>query len=505
MKKFSAITLLILFAFSLPAQTIKWGEQVKLKGKSRMSKIISADSASFISVIAQYKVVGKPDAVVDFYKFPSLASQETKIVPEGEGEMDVMYKLRDQVFAFSVLEDKSKKVIHAFATNANDPAGMKISLGTIDYTRPSQRGKFDFVESVDHSKLLVIQNPPFEKYNMEEFKLTLFDAELNQLWEKPIKLPYLDQDFKIIKSKVDDKGNVYLLTAHKDIQNKQSDLKGLPLKSYTVLAYNKTENRLKEFDIKLKDKWVNGLNIAFDNQDGLTIGGFYSTSKDYSISGTFFLTIDTKTLSIKSKSLNPFKQGFLDQFNSGKRLEGNKKLDDFYFDHLVVAEDGSIYFTAEQYYVRTTSYYDHRTGVTNYTYYYHYNDIVVVKMDAKAKMVWTKRIPKRQVTNDDNGYYSGYTVASYEGALKILYNDNSKNFDPNTDNKDRPMNNPQKSMATILSIDKDGQITKKPLFSAQEYQTILQPRMSKLIDKGKILVYTQKGKTFRFATINFSE
>lgn len=486
-------------------QSITWGEQVKLRGKSRMNRILAADSNGFQTVIAQYKVVGKPEAIVDFYDFPGLSSSNSFTVSGSQDDLEVMYKINDKIYAFYTRVESENKKLHAYATIVDQPDGMKWDLGTINYTRTSQRGTFDFEMSEDGKKLLVIENPPFQKYSMEEFKLSLYDSTLTKLWDKPIKLPYLDQGFKILKKKVDAHGNVYLLTAHKDLLKKEDGSRGLPIKNYTVLAYNKTQNRLKEFDIVLKNKWVNGLNISFNASGDLVIGGFYSVNKDNSISGTFFLTIDPQTLSIKNKSMNAFSQGFLDQFASGNKVDAEHKLDDFYFDHFIVGEDGSPYFTAEQYYVRTTSFYDHRTGVTNYTYYYHYNDIVVVKMDQNAQVLWTRRIPKKQVTTNDNGYYSGYAVVPYKEGLRILYNDNMKNFEPGSEGKTRPMNNPQKSMATLVTVNKEGEISRKPLFSAQEYQSILQPRIRKRLADNSLLIYTQKGKAFRFATIAFSE
>ena len=498
------IVILFVVPFALHAQQITWGEQVKLKGKARMNRILTADSTSFQTVIAQYKVVGKPEAIIDEYAVPELTQKSSITISANEDELDVIHNIGGDIYAFYSKVDNANKKHHAYAIKVGSTDEMKLDLGTISYSRGSQKGTFDFRRSQDKMKLLVIENPPYEKYSMEEFKLTMYDASLAKEWDKSIKLPYLDQDFKIVKSQVDRAGNVYLLTSHKDLATKGSDIKGLPVSTYTVLAYHKDQNRLKEFDIKLKDKWVNGLNIAFNEENDLVIGGFYSVNKDYSVSGTFFLTVDTKSLNVKNKSLNPFSDAFMDEF-SRKRIDGDKKLDDFYFDHFVIGKDGSSYFTAEQYYVRTTSYYDHRTGVTNYTYYYHYNDIVVVKINKEAKVIWTKRIPKKQVTTNDKGNYSGYAVVPYLDGLKILYNDSPKNFEVEEDAKLRPMNNPQKSMATIIQISADGKVSRKPLFSAQEYQTILQPRIGKMLENKSLLIYTQKGKTFRFATINFDQ
>ncbi len=484
-------------------QTVEWGPEVRLKGKSRMRNVLSADSSGFKSVIAQYRIVGKPDAIVDEYKLPSFESVKSLTVTQDFGELETIYDINGDLFGFYTVDDSQNKIHRAYVKLLDSEQSSPTEIGAIKYQRSSQKGTFDFQLSPDKSKILVIENPPYEKYSMEEFKLMVYDTDLTLLWDKPMRLPYLDQDFKIVKKKVDNAGNVYLLTAHKTLASKESNSKGLPIREYTVLIYNKEQNRLKEFDINLKDKWVNGLNLSFNNKGNLMIGGFYSLSKDYTIAGTFFLGIDAQTLEITKKSLNPFAQGFLDQFNSGRMLDGNESLDDFYFDNFVVAEDGSAYFTAEQYYVRTTSFFDYRTGVTNYTYYYHYNDIVVVKTDTNAQVLWTHRIPKRQVTTNDNGYYSGYAVMRYNEGLHILYNDNAKNFEESSGGSIRPMNNPQRSMATLYTLTKEGVASKKPLFNAKDYQSILQPKIRKRLDDDSLLIYTQKGKTFRFAVIRF--
>ena len=177
----------------------------------------------------------------------------------------------------------------------------------------------------------------------------------------------------------------------------------------------------------------------------------------------------------------------------------------FYFDHFLIAEDGSAFFTAEQYYVRTTSYFDQRTGVTNYTYYYHYNDIIVVKMDSESNILWTQRVPKKQVTTNDNGDFSGYAAIPYGGGLKILFNDNPKNLEDPNAIKPRAMNNPQRSRAVVLSIGSKGDIQKKLLFDESEQETILQPKIQRQIGDHTLLLFTEKSRAFRFLKLVFSD
>ena len=184
---------------------------------------------------------------------------------------------------------------------------------------------------------------------MEEFTFNMYDTTFDKLWEKKIKLPYLDQEFTIVQNKVDRDGNVFLLTAYKSLVSKQSKPRGLPIKNYTVLIYNKEQNRLKEFNISLKDKWVSGVNMEFNHAGDLMVGGFYNETSENGISGTFYLVVDKTSLGVKKKSLNPFTETFLSGFPMNKKERLESKLEDFYFDHFLIAEDGSAFFTAEQY------------------------------------------------------------------------------------------------------------------------------------------------------------
>ena len=505
---FKGLILIVIFSTTVQfclGQNFSWSEPVNLKGKAKMRRFLSADSSGFTAVVAQYRTFGNPEAFVEEFSLPEMESVNSYTARTTTGEIETLVELGGKIYALVVTNDAQNDRILAHARLASNPASKMNTIGSINYKRVNQKGSFDFVESVDREKLLVVETPAYEKYKMEEFKFIMFDSSFTILWEKEIKLPYLDQEFKIVKNKVDENGNVFLLTAYKSLVSKQSQMRGMPIKNYTVLIYNKEQNRLKEFNIRLKDKWVSGLNMEFDRSGDLVVGGFYNVSRDNGVAGTFYLTIDKDSLTINSKSLSPFSDAFLSGFPLSKKERIENQLEDYYFDHFVIAKDGSAFFTAEQYYVRTTSYFDQRTGVTNYTYYYHYNDIIVVKMDAEAKILWTRRVPKKQVTTNDNGDYSGYAVVTHEGGLKVLFNDNPKNLEDPNALKPKPMNNPQRSRTVLVSISPRGEIQKSLLFSGEELETIIQPRIQRRVGNDALLLFTQKSRSFRFVKMSFSE
>jgi len=506
MIKITSIILLFLLAIpSIIGQELSWSEEVNIRGKAKMRRFLSGDTSGFSAVVAQYKTFGDPEAIVEEFEFPEMKSVNSYTARTTEGDIEKLVAIGGKTYAVILQNEPSNNETQAFVRLARNPTSTLHQVGAISYIRANQKGTFNFIESIDHSKLLVVETPPYEKYKMEEFTFNMYDTTFDKLWEKKIKLPYLDQEFTIVQNKVDRDGNVFLLTAYKSLVSKQSKPRGLPIKNYTVLIYNKEQNRLKEFNISLKDKWVSGVNMEFNHAGDLMVGGFYNETSENGISGTFYLVVDKTSLGVKKKSLNPFTETFLSGFPMNKKERLESKLEDFYFDHFLIAEDGSAFFTAEQYYVRTTSYFDQRTGVTNYTYYYHYNDIIVVKMDAESNILWTQRVPKKQVTTNDNGDFSGYAAIPYGGGLKILFNDNPKNLEDPNSIKPRAMNNPQRSRAVVLSLGSKGDIQKKLLFDESEQETILQPKIQRQIGGHTLLLFTEKSRAFRFLKLVFSD
>ena len=501
MRQLFFIILAVIFLQELTAQKINWSPELSIRGKAKMKRLLKLDSSSFSAVLAHYKAFGDPDAYIQDFSLPEMNFGGEQMIQTNNQNLESLVELGNQVYALFINTDTEKNQIIANARLARNSAAKLTSIGSIDYKKSNHKGTFDFVESQDYSKLLVIESPPYEKYNMEKFRLTMYNDSLKQLWTTEIKLPYLDQEFKIIGKQVDENGNVFLLTTYNNVLSKQNKNRGAMIKNYTVLVYNNRKNKLKEFDIQLKDKWVNGLNMSFKKDGNLMVGGFYNDTKEGASSGTICMTIDKDSIVIKNKSLNPFSDGFTNQFVSGRQQSKKMDLKDFHFDYFVNGHDGSMYMTAEQYFVRTSSYFDQRTGVTNYTYYYHYNDIIVVKIDSDGKELWTKKIAKKQVTSNDNGDYSGYVVVPNKNGISVIYNDNLKNFEENEAEEIRTMNNPQRSITAMVNINTNGEITKNLLFDTEEQETIILTKIGKYINNQLFILFTKKSRVFRFASV----
>lgn len=135
--------------------------------------------------------------------------------------------------------------------------------------------------------------------------------------------------------------------------------------------------------------------------------GFYADRKDSRYNGLEYLEVDPVSLKAIKHTFNPFSEQFMfDKFGT----EEEKVVKNLVFKEVGFAEDGSLRFNAEEYFV-TNSLQTNASGGRVAIERFHYNDIVSVKLDPQGNLVWARNINKTEVTQGDGDYasYSAYT------------------------------------------------------------------------------------------------
>ena len=100
-------------------------------------------------------------------------------------------------------------------------------------------------------------------------------------------------------------------------------------------------------------------------------------------------------------------------------------------DQLILRNDGGALLIAEQYFVQEeydrNQFYDpyysnyYNRNYNDIDYVYNYNDIIVVNIRPDGEIEWTARIPKRQVTTNDGGYYSSYAMSIVRSKIYFVF------------------------------------------------------------------------------------
>ncbi len=513
MKRFTIFMLSCWISLSAMAQSpdVQWGENLRLKGKAIITDIIGEDETGFFVLKATGGYFSSGKMWLERYASKDMSlqfSEELKfpVIDGRTANFEELLYVNGQLILFTSLYNKEAGENRAYAQLVSNKGelGPHKEIDLIKAEKKKNNGTFNFTISDDQKSILVSHNDPFAKQKNETFSYKLYDTQLNLSWAKNFKLPYKDISVKISEHVIDQQGNIYMLAKlYEDREKKDKKLKDVPSYHYVIIAYYPAENKLKEFDISLGNKWITSVTFDITHDGDLAIGGFYSNNLRYSIVGTFFLTIDQTSKAIKSKGLKAFDKQFLMEFMNERKVDRGNELEQFYFDHFILKEDGGAVFVAEQYYTYTTSYVDPRTGAVTYTYHYFYDDLIAVSINPDGSIAWARKIPKRQHTSNDGGYFSSYALAVTNEYVHIVFNDNPYNQETykNGNGKLRSMSNPKKSMALLASLDHDGNIKRKPLFKAQDIEIILRPQIYYQPSGSEVTVFGQKGRNYKFGRI----
>jgi hypothetical protein len=475
--------------------------------------MLGEDGSYIYTQRKEYTLFGSSDPILERYKLSDLSLDYSKSISmEGPNQKDLsiesIYFMSGNLILFASNYDREKDVNILYAEILDEHAAVKkawAEVASISATKKSNPGSFYTGMSIDSNQILLVVNPPYDKYANETFTLQLLDKELNTQWKKEIIPPYKDEFFSLDNFIVAKNGDVYMIaTVSKDKSvMSRHERRSEPTYFHTVLMYEHEGNNLKEYKVSLDPKFISDVKMTVDEKGDIICAGFYSNKSSNSIIGAFYLKIDKLTKEITSQGTKDFPMDFLSQFMSEKKASKGKELYDYILKHLVLRDDGGAILVAEQYYEILEQSYDPTTHLTTYTYYYYYNDIIVVSINPSGEIAWAKKIPKYQISRNDGGYYSSFSFAVSGDKMYFMFNDNSRNLKAATDDvqKYRYMTNPRKSIAVLVTMDSNGNSDRQAMFSNKDLKIILRPKLFMQMNEHRMILYGEKGSTFKLADV----
>lgn len=503
---------------NVPAR-ISWGEELKEPPGTLITKIIDVNTSGFY--VLRQKSEGSlthEEAYVEYYdsNMKLGRSQELDLKYKGKRrDFEDVIKIGGQLYLFTSFNNQAQKKNYLFYQKLSprlQPSKDLVKIAEIGARNKDKEGAFNLVLSRDSSRVLLYNQLPNNKRDPERFALRVFDNQLQETWSQDITLPYSDQQFSVEDYRIDNDGNVYIMGVLY-IDGVRERRRGRPNYQYIILAYTRDGGDAQEYRIELGEKFITDLAFRVADDKRLVFAGFYSEKGTYSIKGTCFFRVDPQTKEIQNVNLKEFDFQFRTEFLSdgetqrAARAEAagdvgrQPELYRFSLDELILRSDGGAVLVAEQYYVYERVYrlWD---GTLRYDYYYNYNDIIVVNIRPDGSIEWATRIPKRQETYNDGGYFSSYAMSIVRDRLYFIFNDNRRNFE--NDGNNRLYNfNGRNSVVALAELYKDGQLRLYPLFLNRDADTITRPKICKQIGSRRMIVYGERGRSYRFAGLEF--
>ncbi|MDT7828699.1 hypothetical protein RQM65_08490 [Pricia sp. S334] len=255
---------------------------------------------------------------------------------------------------------------------------------------------------------------------------------------------------------------------------------------YELVKIDNGGHRTQQFDDS--GRFPESLKPVLSDRE-LKIVGFYADRKSKRYNGLAYFRMDTNSLDITDRKYNPFSDRFMmDKFGR----EVDTELKNLVFKDVHITADNGILFSAEEYYM--TQGRDISGGGTQITDRYHYNDIVIAKLNASGAMEWARNINKAEVTQGDASYAS---YAAYGVADQMYFFINSGE-NPQTMSKERILfkqgysRNPN---MFVIKVDGEGNLSHKKLIDDKEIRLPIMVSRP-LIDTSSdnLLFYAKRGK-----------
>lgn len=513
MKKILFILLTFNFLGNLKAQEIsaKLGPEQKDSKHGFLMGFAGSDENYFYAIRLSINGIVSRTFLLEKYnkQLELIVSQPLEVYGKEKREvfnLESVILLQNRMFAISSLQNLNDKVNTYQAIEIDKvsmlPTDNKIDLATVSFENKNRfnSGNFSLDFSSDSSKILVTYMLPYEKGSPEKFGFKVYDKNFSYIWGNDVELPYEDQLFAMSNFTVDNQGNVYLLGKVYEKVAKEKRREEVNYQ-YHVFAYSSGKTEPFEYIIDSRSNFFNEIKFTVNDKNEIICFGYYSKELNMASDGTFYLKLDTKTNKVITEKLISFR----DYFESKGIFQKNNFYGDYKFKQFIQNSDESSTLVAEQYRVElrvTTSTDQNGRTKTSSTYYYHYDNIMVLKFDKDGNILWIRVVPKIQDTRDEGGTYMSYSFFHKNDKVYLFFNQ-PKVLEKKNGEKSRVYKSSNKyALLNGYSVDSNGNLSERTtLFDKNETKVVFTPLNYLAISDKHLIMFGRAKKVNRFAEI----
>lgn len=255
------------------------------------------------------------------------------------------------------------------------------------------------------------------------------------LWEKEQEIPYSKTNSNFNSVYVDNDANVYFLfNVRNENKNMKRDAK------YNILRISELGEEVSDNTIDLGTNTAKDLKLFFDKNGDMLACAYYYV-KD-ALLGVFISRYPTSMKDMPQLQYHTFEKDIdadkrkdpkFKTFMDMLLLEQKKELN-YVLQYVIPEDNGDITLIGEDQYITFHTTYE--GGKTGTAADHHNDDVIVTRLDNTGKIIWTQRIPKRNM-NMDVGFpdrtgvfpekKATYSYMKRGSDILIFYNDSPLN------------------------------------------------------------------------------
>ncbi|HNW00265.1 MAG TPA: hypothetical protein PKL06_12900, partial [Chitinophagales bacterium] len=264
-----------------------------------------------------------------------------------------------------------------------------VSKFPVDKSRESE--EVNYRVSGDSSKILMTMDHNMPNKEGAKFSVTVLNSsDLTEDWSTQTTVDYLDTDFGLLSSAVDNNGNVVTLAVVIGEEGKK-----LAAYSTRAIVFQGTSGKFEDREVKIEGKYISSAFIRFGKDNKLMISGFYNTltekGKSKGIEGAFIASTsvdDLVSLNMELIEVTPTLRASI----THKGWLSTDDINAYHIRDIHMRPDGSGYVIAEQ-----RAIYRNVDGNAE-TRTYSFNHMMVYGFDSNLHIQYLTAVPKLQST-----------------------------------------------------------------------------------------------------------
>jgi hypothetical protein len=425
----------------LEAQQLNWQWGNLLRNKGSLVRILPDQKQQFSAIHYNNQLAGGGYALTQYSEFDAVASTKIKPVsPEGYGYYQETLRLKNGYAIY--IADRNGKEMKLFVKILDEEFNVVDEYAVLNYidTRPNAQPKFNLIQSPDRSHLIATYQIPGKRNGVDTYGYQLFDEDLSPLHGGEYILPFDANLTSIEDYYLTDNGDFFIGV----IEMSAIENHGIRVRKAfkNIHVYQIEESGVKNFTFDLQGKRVS--NFIMNAQQGtqLSLFGLYGNSQtNVRQDGFFNAQINLNSDSIIAVGFIPLSaEMMLSEHETNERLRLQRRMERrgdepqlsrYEVRDIFTLPDGSYIGSIEKYYIYTNTTFNNQTGQRMTTNYYYYNDIIAFCIDTNGQLRWEQRIPKMQVSINDNGPFSSFASYVDSSSLHFIFNDTKANYNEN--------------------------------------------------------------------------
>lgn len=485
---FEAVKKLILSCFLFPlvlaAQVVETSAPVRLPAKANKFRIVGKNNDGIM-----VRLYGTEDLVQIYTDDLKLATAKTIEFKNQSGLLQYIMLNKTGAVFFYLQQEKRYSVLLAQPVNSKlVEIGKPIALDTIEDRKELVAQNLRFKASADQN-FLYIYYPFFSGSEVQSMRCVGLDHALNKLYRKTFPAQHSEKEMEDSRSLMDNNGNGYLL-----IPTMQKE-EGPRVKVYRLSS----AGEFATYDLVLPQALFGELYTDLDNKNGhLVAGAFYDkdgAKGEDAANGFLFATYEPATGEKLTTREIPFPNDFMKEL-TGREVKDEARLYTFTIRRIVLRNDGGALLLAESF-IKDTREVPAPTGMgigfqpgfNNFirSTIYQFNDIIAFSINKHGVAEWNTIMRKKQVSEDDNGFYSSFMIMNEKDKLRLLYLDDAI---------------AQASLNQFI-LSSEGKAERKEILNQESNDVMLLPKSGRQLSPREVLLPSYKAGELKLLKLTF--